>query len=99
MKNKKLSLDNLIETVCSYSKYQNNLFDEPDVKHKKMLNLLKKIIHGELTHKQKTCILLYYEKKLKMKEISEKLNISVSSVSKHIKKGLVHIKKNMNYYF
>ena len=60
---------------------------------------LKKIVNGELTEKQKICILLYYGKMMKMKDISEKLGIDISCVSRHIKRGKIKIEKTMKYYF
>ncbi len=99
MGNRSVHLDDFNEALISLSKYRKNNFSEKDINHKKMLSSLKNIIQGELTQKQRMCLLLYYGEKMKMREISLKLGICVSSVSRHIKKGKQRIKKTMEYYF
>jgi len=99
VKNKPFYLDEFTESLISLSRYNKNVFDTNDTHHKKMIDSLKNIIKGELTQKQRICVLLYYGENMKMKEISSKLGICISSVSRHIKKGKQRIQKTMNYYF
>ncbi len=99
MGNKSLHLDEFTESLISLSKYRKSNFCERDFNYKKMIKSLKNIIQGELTPKQRMCVLLYYGEKMTMKEISIKLGICISSVSRHIKKGKQRIKKTMEYYF
>ncbi len=99
MGNKSLHLDEFTESLISLSNYHKSNFSEKDVKYKKMVSSLRNIIQGELTPKQRMCVLLYYGEKMNMREISIKLGICVSSVSRHIKKGKQRIKKTMEYYF
>lgn len=99
MTKRPFSMDNFTESLISLSLYNKNFFDAEDTNHKKMVESLKKIVNGELTEKQKICILLYYGKMMKMKDISEKLGIDISCVSRHIKRAKIKIEKTMKYYF
>lgn len=99
MRHKKVNFSDLVDSISSFSRYKIDLFDQEDLERKRFLKLLKNIINGELTEKQKSCIMLYYGKNVKMKGISKELNISISSVSKHIKKAKLHIKKNIDYFY
>ncbi len=99
MSAKPLSLDGFMESLASFSGYNNRLNDGEDIIHRKMLKSLKNIVDGELTERQKKCIWLYYGKTMKMKEIAEEMGIGISSVSRHIKKSKEKIKKTMEYYF
>ena len=89
MTKKPFSMDNFTESLISASLYTKNFFDAEDTNYKKMIASLKKIVNGELTKKQKICIFLYYGKMMKMKDISEKLGIDISCVSRHIKKAKI----------
>lgn len=99
MRNKILHLDDFTESLASISKYKKEVYQGKDNNYAKMMEALKNIIGGELTEKQKICTMLYYGKKMKMKEISKELGIGISSVSRHIKKAKIRIKKTMDYYF
>ena len=99
MRNRPLSLDKFTESIASMSGYRKNLFNAKDTNYAKMIKSLKNVVEGELTEKQKLCISLYYGEKMKMKDISDKLQIGISSVSRHIKKAKSRIKKTMMYYF
>lgn len=96
---RKMQLDDFNESIISFSSYNKELFDGQDVKHSKMIEALKNIMIGELTEKQRMCIMLYYSKSMKMKDIAKHLGIGISSVSRHIKKGKLRIKKTLEYYF
>ena len=96
---RKIQLNDFNESLFSFSSYNKNLFDGQDKNHRKMIESLKNIIAGELTEKQRLCILLYYGKSMKMKEIALELGIGISSVSRHIKKGKLRVKKTLEYYF
>ena len=96
---RKIHLDDFNEALISFSNYNKNLFDLKDGNHSKMVSSLKNIIAGELTKKQRLCILLYYGKFMKMKDIAKEVGIGISSVSRHITKGKLRIKKTLEYYF
>ena len=99
MANKKLTLDSFTESLAGFKLYQNNNLENDDKERKRKLNLLKKVIDGELTPKQKMCFLLYYVEMKKMADISQILGIDISCVSRHIKKGKDRIKKTIGYYY
>ncbi len=100
MGNKSLHLDEFTESLVSLSKYkEESQIEKGDKSYQKMITAVKNIMQGELTPRQKQCILLYYGDKMKMKEIAKNFGIGVSSVSRHIKKAKCRIKKTMEYYF
>jgi len=97
--NRFLNLDEFTESIVSISKYRRHQFEKKDKAYSKMVDSIKNIMQGELTEKQRTCILMYYGEMMKMKDIANTLGIGVSSVSRHIKKAKLRIKKTMEYYF
>lgn len=99
MQKKIVAFDKFTESLFSLENYNKNLFEGEDLKHRKMIGSLKNIVEGELTEKQKTCISMYYGENMKMRDISERLGISVSCVSRHIKKAKKRLTKTMKYYF
>ncbi len=100
MRVKRLSMDSFTESMASINYYKNSLNEDcEDTNHKKMVSLLKNIVAGELTEKQRRCILLYYGEMMKMKDIANEMGIGISSVSRHIKRARQRIEKTMNYYF
>ena len=98
MSKKGLSLDSFTESIAGIETFKRDLVGNSK-EHKKMIELLKKVVEGELTERQKTCISLYYGGQMKMHEIAKRLEIDVSCVSRHIKKGKERIQKTMKYYF
>ena len=96
---RKMQLNDFNESIISFANYNKDIFECADTKHSKMVEALKNIIAGELTEKQRLCIMLYYGKSMKMKDIGNQLGIGVSSVSRHIKKGKLRVKKTLEYYF
>ena len=99
MGNKFLNFDEFTESIVSVSEYKNRQFEKKDRAYSKMVDSLKNIIQGELTEKQRKCVLMYYGEKRKMKDIAQILGIGIPSVSRHIKKAKLRIKKTMEYYF
>ena len=101
MKNKVLSLDNFTESMASMDKFNKKLSEQTtnNTEYKKMVKLLKNIVEGELTNKQKICVSLYYGEMKKMNEIAEELGIGVSSVSRHIKRAKQKVQKTITYYY
>lgn len=99
MRARPLSMDAFTETMASVHYYNNLNSDCEDTNHRKMVSLLKNIVAGELTEKQRKCIFLYYGEMMKMKDIANEMGICISSVSRHIKRARHHIEKTMNYYF
>ena len=58
---------------------------------------MRSAIKEELTDRQWRAISLYYIQGLKMKEIAELMDISISTVSRHISRGMTRLKKRLRY--
>ena len=99
MQRKILSLDNFTESFFSMEEYKREEFNGEDVKYKKMLESLKKVMEGELTDRQKTCIVMYYGENKKMRDIADISGINTSCVSRCIKRAKNKLTKTMKYYF
>lgn len=98
MSNRPLFLDDFIDSIASISNHKKECFDN-DNEHQKMLKILVKAIDGELTERQRQCIVMYYGKNMGVTEISRQLGIYPSTVSRHIKKGKNRLKTIIGYYF
>ena len=55
-------------------------------------------MEGELTGRQKECLILKYYKNLNVTQIALKLGVGKSTVSRHIKKAKLRLYKVLNYY-
>jgi len=99
MRKKLLSLDQITESLFSSDSYKQELFNMTDNRHRKMIDLMKNIMAGELTERQRVCMCKYYVDAMKMVDIADELGIGVSSVSRHIKKAKNRVEKTMKYYF
>lgn len=79
---KNIKIDNLydIEKI-SYELYVSRKYDNK-LRSKKLINIIK----SQLTKRQIHCMYLYYVKKEQMKNISQQLNISVTTVSRELNK-------------
>lgn len=99
MNNRPLSLDKFTESLISVSDYRHKIHDGEDLKYHKMVRSLKRIVKGELTERQKTCLWMYCVECKKMSDIACELGVGVSSVSRHIKKAKNRVRKTMGYYF
>lgn len=64
---------------------------------KKAAVILKTAIEAELTSRQKTCIELYFYRRLSMTEIGDMLGINKSTVSRHIKAAKARLKHVIAY--
>lgn len=64
----------------------------------KMMDLLMKTVHNELTNQQRYCLVEHYLHGRKMKDIAASLNINPSCVSRHIQRAKKRIKHITDYY-
>lgn len=67
--------------------------------HRRMLKVIERAAHGELTPRQLQCVRLMYGCGKNVKEIAAELGVSSPTVSRHLKKARVRLKKIMEYYF
>lgn len=72
---------------------------ERDNGHEQMLRVLKRAVRGELTPRQMQCVALYYVDEKSEKAIAAQLGITPPTVSKHLKKARIHLRRVMKYYF
>lgn len=96
MNKKDIRFDNSIECKVSLFKYNDSLYNLPG--YEKFIPLINKITSYELTKKQRICFNLYYYEEMSMREIAQKLNLSTSTVSRHIKRSIEKIRKILVYY-
>ncbi len=94
----KLSLNEFTESLAGMIEYSQSLQITNEKEYKKLLNILSKIISGELTHRQQQCIIMRYYKNLTVTEIAFRLGIGKSTVSRHIKKAKSRLYKLLDYY-
>ncbi len=64
----------------------------------RMKTILSKAILSELTVRQRDCVRMYYYDNMKMKDIADALNLSKSTVSRHIKAAEIKLKNVARYY-
>lgn len=76
-------------------------FDIPPSTNRRELveaaRLLQIAVQNELTPRQRTCLLLYYEKNLTMQEIAERTGISRGMVCRHIHKAVERLRRSLRY--
>jgi len=83
MRHKLLSLNDENKDLITFSDF--NAFGTNYDSRKRMKNFLSLALSTELTGRQRQCLMMYYVDGLKMYEIAEKLGISSSTVSRHLK--------------
>ena len=93
-----LSLNTFTESIAGMKNYNINFQQTNENEYKKILKILSKAISGELTNRQKECIVMRYYQKLTVTEIANKLYVGKSTVSRHIKKAKLRLQKILNYY-
>ena len=59
--------------------------------------ILRAAIRLELTPRQRTCLLMYYENGFTMQEIAEQLGLNRSTVCRHIGKAMQRLQKSTEY--
>ena len=64
----------------------------------RMKRILLRAMKHELTERQRVCLSKYYLEGLKMKDIACELNLSMSTVSRHIKSAELKLRKVASYY-
>ena len=65
---------------------------------KKMMALIMKTVHNELTDQQRYCLVEHYLHGKKMKDIAKTLNVNPSVVTRHIQRAKRRIKRITDYY-
>ncbi len=65
---------------------------------KQMLRILKKAMASELTDRQRLCLEEYFLRGRKMKDIAKSLNLSPSTVTRHIRRATEKLRHIAEYY-
>lgn len=82
--------------LLSYSAFFGYGENSKDVDRRK--HFLFEAVLSDLTSRQRDCVLMYYYDNMKMKEIAQKLSLSPSTVTRHIKAAKVKLKTISKYY-
>ena len=98
MAKNKITYSKFTETLGVIIKYNKNNACTNQKKYKKILKVLPKAIEGELTDRQKECLVLKYYDNLSLNQIALALDIDRSTVSRHIKKARSRLYKILTYY-
>ena len=67
--------------------------------HERLLRALKKVAMGELTERQRECLRLMYAEGKGVCEIADTLGVKPSTVSKHLKKARLRLRRVLGYSF
>ena len=99
--NRPLCLDEFTEAIAANGVYKNNKYDFNTNKSRnlKMADVLMKAINGELTKKQRDCIICYYEKNMRIVDIAKQMNVCPSTISRHLTKARNRLRVVIGYYF
>ncbi len=73
--------------------------DDDGGEHEKMLRVLRRVMEGELTERQRDCVRLRYFEDKSVREVAEVIGITAPTVSKHLKKARARLHKVMEYSF
>ncbi|MDQ5984187.1 MAG: hypothetical protein RUMPE_01226 [Eubacteriales bacterium SKADARSKE-1] len=98
MSNLKLSLNEFTESLAGMIEYNQKVQMTNEKEYKRLLNILSKVVAGELTDRQKECIIMKYYKNLSVTQIACELKIGKSTVSRHISKARNRLHKILYYY-
>lgn len=81
------------EGHISYNLYQRNSGSTNERERIRMKRFISRAVKHCLTARQQQCLLMYYVDGKKMKDIAVELNLSASTVSRHISTAIRKIKK------
>ena len=98
MSRTKVTLNEITESLGGMIEFNQKLSTTNQNEYKKILHILSKAMEGELTGRQKECLILKYYKNLNVTQIALKLGVGKSTVSRHIKKAKLRLYKVLNYY-
>lgn len=80
----------------AYSLYRGGATNRAQIE--RMKKILIRAISSELTARQRDCLMLYYIKNMKMREIARTLSLSPSTVTRHIKAAKEKLRRIAQYY-
>ena len=90
-------------SVLEFDKKIRDVFNEYDTDDSdniiKIKNILAHIIRNDLSERQRQIVTLYYYKNMNMIEISDMLDINVSTVCRTLSRARKNIAERMKYIF
>lgn len=89
-------MDDKNEPLFSYYLYNQGSDNRPE--RERMKRVLKRAIRHELTDRQRDCLVKFYLEGMKMKEIAKELDLSNSTVSRHINAATRKLRRIASYY-
>lgn len=96
MPRKVISLSEKCQLKLPYYDFDYRETNESEIK--KMKKVLNNAIINNLTERQRYCICNYYLDGKKMKTIAEELNVSPSTVTRHIQSAVKNLKRIAECY-
>ena len=91
-------LDDKNTPLVSYYLYTSAQGADNRAERERMRRVLMRAIKYELTERQRVCLTMHYLEGMKMKDIAHKLNLSKSTVSRHIAAATMRLKNIARYY-
>lgn len=89
-------LDDKNEPLVSFYLY--NQGSDNRSERERMKRILNRAIRHELTDRQRDCVVKYYLEGMKMTEIARSLDLSKSTVSRHISAATRKLRNVASYY-
>ena len=80
----------------AFSLYQQG--SDNRAQRERMKKILSRAIRHGLTDRQRDCMTMYYLEGMKMKDIAKAMNLSRSTVSRHIAAATTKLRKVASYY-
>ena len=84
--------------ILSFIRYRNNQGKDNSASRDRMKRILNKAIANELTSRQRECLRLRYLDGMPVKNIAKEMELSNSTVSRHISAAMRKLKKVASYY-
>lgn len=98
MQKNRVQFNEFTDSLAGMIEYSQKLNATNENDYKKIIKVLSKAIDGELTDRQKECIMLKYYKNLNITQIAYELGVGKSTVSRHVKKAKIRLHKILDYY-
>ncbi len=96
MRRERVFMDDKNEPLISYYLYNQGSDNRPE--RERMKRILSRAIKHELTDRQRDCLVKYYLEGMQMKEIAQSMQLSNSTVSRHISAATRKLRKIASYY-
>ncbi len=96
MRHERVYLTDESSDLIAFHLYRQGATNRPE--RERMRRILFRAIRHELTDRQRSCLSMYYLDGMKMKDIAKSMNLSKSTVSRHISAATRKLQKIASYY-